>query len=621
MEWNERGLLSSLLENGRPDNDGGIPRRVQTFSYDSSGLLTGRTTRDAEYRYQRNNSGQLTGLVRTPTAEGVEKGIEADDIQFTFNAAGQLVDEQGVNGNLHYAYDALGNLTQLTLPGEQHLSWLHYGSGHVSAIRFNQQLVSEFTRDRLHREMSRTQGTREQTRSYDSLGRRTLQRSTPDTEPHLSEQRILERIFHYTGRGELSDVTDTLRGDIIYGYDDEGHLLKHYEARQGHRTAAFRYDRAGNLLPDDGLPALPLTENRLTYWQNLFMKYDWWGNLVSRRSGLYEQHYEYDAENRLIRAEGTGPEGRFTAHYHYDVLGRRTRKTVTTQRGTAETRFLWQGYRLLQEQQQSGQCQTYIYDPNEAYSPLARVDHLAEDKQGDIYWFSTDLNGAPLDMTDEQGRLRWSGHYGSFGEVARQTEGFHRLTKQTALAHQPLRYAGQYADSETGLHYNLFRYYDPHIGRFTVQDPIGLEGGWNLYQYAPNPLGWIDPYGLYKGEGDRGLGKYHVFHEHTLDPSEYGLSDPEHFRRGNQSVYERMQREPAFKQEMQTKYPGVVEHVQPSKTGRFKSTPLPGMTWHHGDSPGSLKLVDYNDHRTYHKIYHPDGSGGRKKWGGGTECR
>ncbi len=46
------------------------------------------------------------------------------------------------------------------------------------------------------------------------------------------------------------------------------------------------------------------------------------------------------------------------------------------------------------------------------------------------------------------------------------------------------------------LHYNLFRYYDPQVGRFTVQDPIGLEGGWNLYQYAPNPLSWVDPLGL-----------------------------------------------------------------------------------------------------------------------------
>nr|WP_260265911.1 RHS repeat-associated core domain-containing protein [Cronobacter malonaticus] len=62
--------------------------------------------------------------------------------------------------------------------------------------------------------------------------------------------------------------------------------------------------------------------------------------------------------------------------------------------------------------------------------------------------------------------------------------------------YQPLRYQGQYFDTETGLHYNRFRYYDPDAGRFISQDPIGLAGGINLYQYAPNPLVWVDPLGL-----------------------------------------------------------------------------------------------------------------------------
>jgi RHS repeat-associated protein len=60
---------------------------------------------------------------------------------------------------------------------------------------------------------------------------------------------------------------------------------------------------------------------------------------------------------------------------------------------------------------------------------------------------------------------------------------------------QPVRMQGQYADSETGLYYNTFRYYDPDIGRFISEDPIGLWGGLNLYQFAANVDSWIDPWG------------------------------------------------------------------------------------------------------------------------------
>ena len=58
-----------------------------------------------------------------------------------------------------------------------------------------------------------------------------------------------------------------------------------------------------------------------------------------------------------------------------------------------------------------------------------------------------------------------------------------------------MRYLGKYLDRETGLHYNTFRYYDPDIGRFINQDPIGLAGGHNLYRYAANLLTWIEPWG------------------------------------------------------------------------------------------------------------------------------
>ncbi|RTZ95478.1 MAG: hypothetical protein DSY90_13590, partial [Deltaproteobacteria bacterium] len=67
-------------------------------------------------------------------------------------------------------------------------------------------------------------------------------------------------------------------------------------------------------------------------------------------------------------------------------------------------------------------------------------------------------------------------------------------------AENNFRFPGQYYDSETGLHYNWHRYYDPKTGRYLTPDPIGLDGGINLFVYAlNNPVNFVDPWGLKKG--------------------------------------------------------------------------------------------------------------------------
>ncbi|MED0056524.1 RHS repeat-associated core domain-containing protein, partial [Escherichia marmotae] len=105
-----------------------------------------------------------------------------------------------------------------------------------------------------------------------------------------------------------------------------------------------------------------------------------------------------------------------------------------------------------------------------------------------ILYFHTDVNGAPEEMTDSDGKIVWETGYQVWGNTIQE--------KDHGRVEQNLRYQGQYLDRETGLHYNLHRYYDPDVGRFIVTDPIGLNGGINLYAYAPNPLSWIDPLGL-----------------------------------------------------------------------------------------------------------------------------
>ena len=102
-----------------------------------------------------------------------------------------------------------------------------------------------------------------------------------------------------------------------------------------------------------------------------------------------------------------------------------------------------------------------------------------------------DQIGIPREQTDQFGNLLWTGEYDAWGKLTAEN-------KIYPNAHQPFRLQNQYFDAETGLHYNLFRYYAPECGRFINQDPIGLAGGDNLYSFAPNSQMWIDPLGLRK---------------------------------------------------------------------------------------------------------------------------
>ncbi|MBI0067493.1 MULTISPECIES: RHS repeat-associated core domain-containing protein [unclassified Snodgrassella] len=175
--------------------------------------------------------------------------------------------------------------------------------------------------------------------------------------------------------------------------------------------------------------------------------------------------------------------------YVYDALGRRIEKHRLDRDGKPcnRTTFLWDRMQMIQENSADKRQSLYLYTDEGSYEPLARIDRTGNQEQH-IYYFHTDLNGLPEELTDEAGEIVWECSYQLWGKPIQESA--HREIQQN------LRYQGQYLDRETGLHYNTFRYYDPDIGRFTQPDPIGLAGGYNLYQYAPNAFMWIDPYGL-----------------------------------------------------------------------------------------------------------------------------
>lgn len=104
-----------------------------------------------------------------------------------------------------------------------------------------------------------------------------------------------------------------------------------------------------------------------------------------------------------------------------------------------------------------------------------------------LYFVQSDHLGTPEILTDENQAIVWRAGQDPFGDSA-------PLLEQVTFN---VRFPGQYYDSETGLHYNWNRYYDPETGRYVTSDPIGLRGGLNTYGYVSgNPLVYSDPRGL-----------------------------------------------------------------------------------------------------------------------------
>jgi len=110
----------------------------------------------------------------------------------------------------------------------------------------------------------------------------------------------------------------------------------------------------------------------------------------------------------------------------------------------------------------------------------------------EIAFYQCDHLGTPQELTDYEGRVAWSASYKAWGEARQAISEAGRR----AGFRNPIRFQGQYWDDETGLHYNRYRYYDPHSGRFVSSDPIKILGGLNIFAYAKNPNSYVDPLGL-----------------------------------------------------------------------------------------------------------------------------
>ncbi|MGW3210610.1 RHS repeat-associated core domain-containing protein, partial [Streptomyces sp. NPDC001135] len=455
-----------------------------TYAYDSAGRLVAKDVSGERTEYAYDAAGRLTEAVSASSR-----------LTRVYDAAGRMTAETVDGRTTHYRYDALGRRTGRVTPTGAATETVWDEFGNRSGLRLDGDHRLAFDHDPLGREIRRTLGDHVALDSgWDSLGRLASHTLSTGHGP------LRRREFGYRADGQPVSVTDRATGRAVhYELDPIGRPL----AATGPRASeTYTYDAAGNQThaawagtPVDADSAgertfdgtRVLTAGRVTY------RYDAAGRLVERRKKRLSRpadvwRYTWNAEDRLTTC--TTPDG-VTWHYSYDALGRRTAKYRLADDGVTridETCFSWDGSRLAEERQHGGGAVlTWEYD---GHRPLAQYERRAVDQDRvDARFFAivTDLVGAPTELVDERGTLAWRSRSTVWGTTAYNSD---------ATAYTPLRHPGQYADSETGLHYNYFRHYDPETARYTSPDPLGLTPAPNPLAYVTNPQTWSDPLGL-----------------------------------------------------------------------------------------------------------------------------
>ncbi|MBE4722400.1 RHS repeat protein [Acinetobacter baumannii] len=553
-QWDKQGRIQKLINQNQAEyvfeyNSYGYLIREQAFdgeekhySYNENGQLFQIRQPNILTQFDYYADGQIASKSFTHLHTGQKQteqfdynlnnqlsraSNEVSQIDFYRNALGQLVREhqhykipelKPLTAVLHYEYDELGNLIKTIRPDGHTLNHLVYGSGHIYAIGLNNQEVASFQRDDLHRETTRLLANGLiQTKQYNDVGLLSSQFIQPEQETQDYLQYQAHRKYHYDKNYLLSQVEDSRLGKLNYQYDPIGRLIA---AQSLHKTESFNFDPAGNLIDSDSVVSPAQIKNNLIKgYKGKHYQYDAQGNVTEIIQAGKNLKLTWDNQNRLIRSDNNG----LVTEYGYDVFGRRLYKKTAR----ALTLFGWDGDLMIWESFKSAQTnytKHYIYEPD-SFVPLLQTGYKDfiqlietpdyqeyQTKPYSIYkdpvWNSTtrkkradleqitfyhcDQVGTPQTMTNTRGECVWEILQDTWGAVSQ----IKALNQDNPFEQNNLRFQGQYYDQETELHYNRYRYYEPHSARYVSKDPIGLSGGINTSAYVSDPTQWVDPRGL-----------------------------------------------------------------------------------------------------------------------------
>jgi RHS repeat-associated protein len=467
---------SSLSENYQYDADNNLTQKTDrkgqtiTYLYDALNRLTSKTYPDTTavdyvydlvgkiqqvndptgtYAFAYDNMGRLIGTTTSYSFLTSRSFTNA----YTYDAASNrtgFTDPE--SGSTAYSYDALNRLTSLAPPSA-------FGSGSFG-----------FTYDALSR---RTQMTRPNSvttnYTYDNLSR------LASVLHQLSGSTIDGASYTLDSAGNRTSKTDHLASSTSnYTYDAIYQLTQVTQANN--TTESYSYDAMGNRTVSLGVSSYTTNaSNELTATSNASYTYDSNGNTLTKTVGSDTTSYTWDFENRL--ASVTLPNSGGTVSFSYDPFGRRIEKSSSA----ATSIFAYDTDNLIEETNSSGGVVA-------RYTQTQNIDErLAMLRSSAASYYNADGLGSVTSLTNSAGAAAETYTYDSFGKV----------TASSGSLTNPFQYTGREMDPETGLYYYRARYYDPSVGRFLGEDPIGFQAGdSNFYRYVQNgPVSLTDPQG------------------------------------------------------------------------------------------------------------------------------
>jgi RHS repeat-associated protein len=489
------------------------PRGAKTrFTYDQLNRVTAiADPLGGAVRFQYDANSNLTKVIDPRGGETA----------YVYNNMNQLASRTDPLGRAEtYAHDLAGNRNQVVDRKNQRTEWDPYDDlNRPTVVRFYNAaggLVSTFTYgyDAANRVQTLTDslaGTI--TPGYDVLDRLISETTAQGTVSYGLDDADRRASMTVAGQPQVvyqwdhaNRLTQITRGSLVvtyghdnadrrtsltfpnsvridYSYDDANRLtrLDYSGLVGGPQSLTYAYDGASNrivtggswartLLPDPVASASYDAANRQLTFGTKTMIYDNNGNLETLTDGGQITTYTWDVRNLLASITGPG----LTASLSYDAGGRRTQKTVSG----FTTSFLYDGSDVVRAVAGGSEVN---------YLRGLRVDEtLARIEGSGTSCYLDDPLRSTVALTTSGGTVASEYSYEPFG----------RTTATGAPTQNAFQFTGRENDG-TGLYYFRARYYEPRLGRFIQEDPIGPAGGLNAYAYAGgNPVSRTDRFGL-----------------------------------------------------------------------------------------------------------------------------